>query len=109
MSKKVCSVPNCGSRHDPCMSLFKLPSYDPARSEWINFLEQNGKEIGSIKQLQICELHFEAHLISDKEHRREIVRGAIPTLDNYNKVRFALRLYFIGPNTVTFTESSRTS
>lgn len=83
---RKCDVVGCNSKLSPYLSLFRVPE-SIKREEWIDFLIKTGKIIRPEKLYRICELHFEAHEIADLTRRRELIRGAVPTLDNAHKVR----------------------
>ena len=81
-----CSVPNCGSRASPDLSLFVPPQDTSRRLIWHQFLRINGKCIERERIYKICELHFEADQCYLSNTRKYLIRDAIPTLTNCHKV-----------------------
>lgn len=84
---RVCSVPNCNSKQSSKLSLFKVPPNGLNRNKWKDFLTKCGVSFwDDQRDYRVCERHFQSYEVVDMDHRRQLVRGSYPTLDNNNKV-----------------------
>lgn len=94
MKVSHCAVPGCGNNRVFRRSMFRIPSKPDQRDSWFDFLRSVGKVIDDTKQYRICELHFEINQITSRGEKNILVYGAVPILDNFNKVRFLSTFFF---------------